>query len=154
MIERRIEVMVFDGCPNISAALDRARAAVSDSKVPATVELVHVESDDEAQRQRFLGSPTVRVDGRDIDPSAKDRDDFGMQCRVYSVSGRLDGAPPTEWIASALRGEAPRVASSPHPARGGCCAPSESERLAASCASPRSTEEPDRRDLRGSDGTT
>ena len=127
MIEKDVEVMVFEGCPNVDVALERARAAVSDSKVPASVRLVHVENDHEAQRQRFLGSPTVRVDGRDIDPSAKDRDDFGMQCRVYSVSGRLDGAPPKEWIASALRGESPHVAGSAPPASGGCCAHGESE---------------------------
>ena len=123
MIERRVEVLVFEGCPNVDVALERARAAVSDSKVPASVRLVHVENDREAQRQRFLGSPTVRVDGKDIDPSAKDRDDFAMQCRVYSVSGRLDGAPPTAWIASALRGESPDVVSSAPPVPGGCCAP-------------------------------
>ena len=134
MIEKRVEVLVFDGCPNIDVALERARAAVSDSKVPASVHLVHVESDEEAQRQRFLGSPTVRVDGRDIDPSATHRDDFGMQCRVYSVGGRLDGAPPADWIASALRGEAPRGADAAAFVRGaaggrggGCCAPSEGE---------------------------
>ncbi len=127
MIERRIEVMVFDGCPNIDLTLERARAALTDTNVTATVQLVHVESDDDAKRLRFLGSPTVRVDGADIDASASNRDDFGLQCRIYSVGGRLQGAPPADWIASALRGESPRSASSAPPARSDCCAPSEVE---------------------------
>jgi hypothetical protein len=98
-----VEVLAFDGCPNLEVALQHARAAVSSTGVSADIRIVHVGSDEEARSLRFLGSPTVRVDGTDIDPTAKDRDDFGLQCRVYSVGGQLGGAPPVEWIVSALR---------------------------------------------------
>ena len=108
MSERRVEVLAFDGCPNVELALERARVAVANTRVLAAVRLVRVESDEDARRLRFLGSPTVRVDGSDVEPAARDRDDFGLQCRVYSIAGSLHGAPPSEWIASALRGEAPR----------------------------------------------
>ena len=100
---REVEVLVFDGCPSVDVALDRARAAVATANVPADIRLVRVQDDGEAKRLRFLGSPTVRVDGVDIDPSIEDYDHFGLQCRLYSVGGRLEGAPPVEWIASALR---------------------------------------------------
>ena len=110
MSKRLVEVLVFDGCPNLEVTLQRARDAVIGAAPSAEVRLVKVVSDEEAQRLRFLGSPTVRVDGADIDPTATERDDFGLQCRVYSVAGRLVGAPPAEWIASALRGDAPRDA--------------------------------------------
>ena len=125
MTERRIEVMVFEGCPNIELTLERARAAITDTNVAARVLLVHVRTDEDAKRQRFLGSPTVRVDGADVDSSANHRDDFGMQCRIYSVGGHLEGAPPTEWIAAALRGETTPTASPSPSARGGCCASNE-----------------------------
>lgn len=82
---------------------------------------MRVQNDDEAMRLRFLGSPTVRVDGVDIDPSAENRDDFGLQCRLYVVGGRLEGAPPTDSIASALRREATNAAASRAPAVGGAC---------------------------------
>ena len=114
--------MVFEGCPNIELTLERARAAITDTNVAARVLLVHIRTDDDAKRKMFLGSPTVRVDGTDVDPSATHRDDFGMQCRIYSVGGRLEGAPPGEWIAAALRGETSRSASPSPSARGGCCA--------------------------------
>jgi hypothetical protein len=121
MSERRVEVLVFDGCPNVDATLARARAAVAATKVRAEVRLVRVESDEEAKRLRFLGSPTVRVDDEDVDRSAKLRDDFGLQCRIYSVDGRFEGTPPTEWIASALRGDF-RTEVVPIPAAcAGCC---------------------------------
>jgi hypothetical protein len=121
MNERRVEVLVFDGCPNVDATIARAREAVAATNVHAEVQLVRVESDEAAKRLRFLGSPTVRVDGVDVDGSASHRDDFGLQCRIYSVGGRLEGAPPTAWIAAALRGE-----SNDGPALGpasgaGCC---------------------------------
>jgi hypothetical protein len=103
MTERRIEVLFFDECPNADLAADHARAAVRAAGVAATLTLVPVRNDEEAQRLRFLGSPTVRVDGQDVDPTAATRHDFGMQCRVYRVNGRLEGAPPSEWIAAALR---------------------------------------------------
>ena len=106
MSERLVEVLVLDGCPNIDVTLERARAAVASANVSAEVRLVHVESDQEAKHLRFLGSPSVRIDGADVDPTAQDRDDFALQCRVYSVGGRLVGAPPSEWISSALRNEA------------------------------------------------
>jgi hypothetical protein len=106
MSDRRVEVLVFEGCPNVDVALGRARAAALAAGVGADVRLVLVQSDEDAHRLRFLGSPSVRVDGVDVDPSAAARDDFGLQCRVYASDGRLQGAPPVEWIASALRGEA------------------------------------------------
>ncbi len=121
MRKRDVEVLVFDGCPNVDVALERARAAVASANVPAEVRLVRVQNDDEAMRLRFLGSPTVRVDGVDIDPSAENRDDFGLQCRLYVVGGRLEGAPPTDSIASALRREATNAAASRAPAVGGAC---------------------------------
>lgn len=127
MNARHVEVMVFDGCPNIDVALERARAAVTSANVQADVRVVRVESDEEARRLRFLGSPTVRVDGADIDPTAIGRDDFGLQCRIYSVGGRLEGAPPAEWIVSALRGEVPQGGAAP-PQGSACCAPPEGRR--------------------------
>jgi hypothetical protein len=105
MTEKQVEVLVFEGCPNADATVERARAAVEAANVRAEVRIVCVESEDDARRLRFLGSPTVRVDGVDVDGSARERDDFGLQCRVYSVGGRLEGTPPEDWIAAALRGD-------------------------------------------------
>jgi hypothetical protein len=103
MTTKRVEVLVFDGCPNAEAAVERAREAIARANVTADLHVVRVESDDMARQLRFPGSPTVRVDGVDIEPAARGREDFGLQCRLYEVAGRLQGAPPTDWIAEALR---------------------------------------------------
>lgn len=68
------------------------------------VEVRHVEVADDAAAQAmlFLGSPTVRVNGRDVDPEASSRSDYAMQCRVYAVNGTLTNTPAREWIERAL----------------------------------------------------
>src|SRR5262245_32881844 len=103
MRPKKVEILTFEGCPNLAPALEHARRAILDAGVPAEVQVVRVENDPDAMRLRFLGSPTVRVDGVDVEPSAPSRDDYGLQCRVYSVGGRHDGAPPVDWIVAALR---------------------------------------------------
>jgi hypothetical protein len=100
-----VEVLYLDGCPNADVAVEHARKAVATVENGAEVRLVRVEGDEDAVRHQFLGSPTVRVDGLDVDTAARSRTDFGMQCRVYWVDGKIVGAPPMTWIERALRGE-------------------------------------------------
>jgi hypothetical protein len=103
MRRKQVEVLVFDCCPNREPTVERAREAIAHANVPADLRVVRVETDDEAKRLHFLGSPTVRVDGVDVEPATSSRDDFGLQCRVYAVAGRYQGTPPLDWIAAALR---------------------------------------------------
>jgi hypothetical protein len=107
MTTSTIEVIFFDGCPNVQLAVDRAREAIEAMGTDADVHLVRIDDDRDALEREFLGSPTVRVDGSDVDPSARGRTDFGMQCRVYAANGRLEGAPPRAWIEAALHGAVP-----------------------------------------------
>jgi len=96
----KVELLYFDGCPGYQALLPRLRELVGDAG--GELELRSVETLDSAVAERFLGSPTVRVDGRDIDPTAATRDDFGLKCRLYPVDGRLSPSPPEAWIREAL----------------------------------------------------
>src|SRR5437762_11265796 len=102
---RRVDVLVFEGCPEVEATIEQARRAIAAARVEAEVRVFVVRSAEEAERLRFLGSPTVRVDGIDVDRSALGRRDFSLQCRLYPVGGKLGCVPPPEeWIASALGG--------------------------------------------------
>ena len=100
---KTIEVLYFEGCPNVEVASDCARRAVETTGVLAEVKRVRIENHADAVRRHFLGSPTIRVDGQDVDVWARDRMDFGLHCRVYEIDGKLAGAPPAEWIEAALR---------------------------------------------------
>ncbi len=99
----RIEILFFDECPNVTLAETRVRQALSSTQGSADVRLVRVEDQSDAVRRRFLGSPTVRVDGVDVDDTAASRDDYGLQCRVYTNDNRLEGAPSIANILSKLR---------------------------------------------------
>src|SRR5262245_52690322 len=103
MALRVVEILYFDGCPHASTAADLVRAIIREAGTPADVREVPVATEEDAQRMRFLGSPTVRVNGRDVDPEAEGRADYGMQCRVYATGDGFDGLPPAEWIRDALR---------------------------------------------------
>jgi hypothetical protein len=58
----KIELLYFDGCPNHEALLPRLREILGQSGVPTEIDLCRIADDQAAQRERFLGSPTVRVD--------------------------------------------------------------------------------------------
>jgi hypothetical protein len=58
---------------------------------------------DVAQLHRFPGSPTIRVDGRDVDPSYQDPGDYTPRCRLYRTADGLRGLPERAWVETALR---------------------------------------------------
>ena len=99
----KVELLYVDGCPSYVAFLPRLCELLAQAEAHAPVEQRRVESDAAARRERFLGSPTLRVDGVDVDPGASDRTDFGLNCRLYPAGDGLRGAPPDEWVLSALR---------------------------------------------------
>lgn len=98
----KVELLYFDGCPGSERFLPRLRELVQLAGVGAELELRHVDSVEAAVRERFLGSPTVRVDGVDVEPDVEGRSDFGLKCRLYATPDGLRGAPPVEWVTQAL----------------------------------------------------
>jgi hypothetical protein len=78
------------------------RGLVAEQGSDADVELVHVHTNEEAQALRFVGSPTVRIDGRDVDPDTPG-EGYNLECRLYWVDGRPRAKPPRKWIADAMR---------------------------------------------------
>jgi hypothetical protein len=98
----RIEVLYFDGCPNHERLLERLPQLLEREGIDAEIALRDVPDAEAAQREQFLGSPTIRVDGRDIDPGARHRSDYGLKCRVYQTPNGLTGLPPDQWILDAL----------------------------------------------------
>jgi hypothetical protein len=85
----RIELLWWKGCPSQPEALADLRAAAAAIGLdPEAIDVIEVRSDEDAERERFTGSPTIRVDGRDLFPS--DGEPVGLACRVYR---RRDGRP-------------------------------------------------------------
>jgi hypothetical protein len=97
----KVEVLYFDGCPTYKTATKTLQTVLAEEGVEVEVELVAVNSDKEAQRLRFPGSPTVRVDGRDLFP-ATEREDWQLGCRIYATPEGLRGSPTAEMLKEAL----------------------------------------------------
>jgi hypothetical protein len=95
-----VELLYFDGCPGIERVLPIVGLLAEASG--ARVIQRRIETSKEAEAQRFLGSPTVRVDGIDVEPGAEERDDFGLKCRLYQTVQGLAGVPDADWVRDAL----------------------------------------------------
>jgi len=106
----KVEVLYFAGCPNHPPALARVRHILREEAVSA--ELVEVEVRDAAMAREvsFLGSPTVRIDGRDVERSARTSQAFGFGCRSYVADEVRTGLPPVEWIRDAVQEAKGKVA--------------------------------------------
>jgi hypothetical protein len=106
-----VELLDFEGCPSI----DRVVPVVAPLAEAAGANVVRrrVETPEEAEAQRFLGSPTVRVDGVDVEPGAEQRSDYGLKCRLYQTAAGLTGVPEQAWVRDALQ----RATSSHHGVR-------------------------------------
>lgn len=85
-----ITILYFSGCPNHPPAVEVVRGVVAELDIAADIEEVEVRGPSEAASLRFLGSPTIQVDGVDIEPAARSRTDFGFACRTYNGSGLPD----------------------------------------------------------------
>jgi hypothetical protein len=97
----RVEVLYFDGCPTYRAAEETLRGVLAQEDVEADVELVAVNTDEEAQRRWFPGSPTIRLNGEDLFP-VPNRVGYALGCRMYATPEGLKGSPTAEMIKEAL----------------------------------------------------
>ena len=100
----KVELLWWDGCPSYPEALEELRTVLrEEGHDPDAIESVEIESDEQAERERFPGSPTIRIDGRDAIASA-DGDPVGLTCRVYRLrDGRPSPTPDPEDLRDAIR---------------------------------------------------
>lgn len=100
----KIRLLKFDGCPNVEPTRRLIEEAIERLGVEASLDLIEV-TEETAPSERFFGSPTVQVDGVDVDPAAREREDYAMSCRRYATDGGPEGVPPRAMIEAALAGD-------------------------------------------------
>ncbi len=105
MTTLHVQLFSFGECPNRDAAMANVRAALDEERVVADVTEVAVEDPTLAQELRFLGSPSVRINGVDVEPAARSVEEFGLMCRTYQAPHGLEGAPSIEMIRAAVRAQ-------------------------------------------------
>jgi hypothetical protein len=94
-----IELLYVANCPNHAVALERLRATLSGVNFHMHVNEVLVRDREMAHSLRFPGSPTIRVNGQDVEPQVDRATSFGLMCRLY-VDG--SGAPSQDCLRVAI----------------------------------------------------
>jgi len=101
----KIRFLYFEDCPSHDEALRRLRQVLTEEAIPAEIDIVKVETDEQAKSLRFIGSPTVLVDDKDIDPQTGTQ--YGLACRAYQLEdGRISPLPSLSMIRRAVRAAA------------------------------------------------
>jgi hypothetical protein len=94
-----IEVLYVPNCPNHAVALERLREILPAESYYKHVNEVLVTDAEMAQSLQFLGSPTVRINGQDVEPPSQNTAAFGLMCRLYSDGS---GAPSRRKLRAAI----------------------------------------------------
>jgi hypothetical protein len=100
----KIELLWWEGCPSYPKALEVLRDVMAEEGLdPGAVEVREVATGADAEREGFVGSPTIRIDGREVAPEPGQA--AGLTCRVYRLrDGRVAPTPDPADIRDAIRG--------------------------------------------------
>jgi hypothetical protein len=97
-----VRFLFYEDCPSHEPALERLRGVLAEGDIDADVEVVEIESEEQARGLRFVGSPTILVNGWDIDLPPPDSH-HGLTCRAYRLEdGRISPLPSRGMIRRAI----------------------------------------------------
>jgi glutaredoxin len=98
----KIEFLYWDGCPSSPEAKELLAQVLEARDIEAQVEMREVRTEEEAESLGFPGSPTIRIDGRDVDPAGSNGRP-ALNCRIYYLpDGRVSPVPTREQLEAAL----------------------------------------------------
>jgi hypothetical protein len=98
----RIEVLYVPGCPNYVPAVERVQQVLASESLHVDVHGIPVNSETEAQVLHFPGSPTIRINGKDVEPQQTPP---SLSCRLYASQSGI----PSEAVLHAAVSQAKRV---------------------------------------------
>lgn len=103
MTAPRVELLWWEGCPSTEKARDLLAEAMSSRGLdPSAIEMREIETDTDAERESFVGSPTIRIGGLEVAP--EEGEPVGLTCRVYRTrDGRTSPVPDPQDIDEALK---------------------------------------------------
>src|SRR5437588_835885 len=97
-----VELLYIEGCPNHRPAVERVANILLESGVSEAVREMPVTNALQAKAERFLGSPTIRINGADVEPEVQGLSEFSYSCRTYTEQGKLSGVPSEDLIRRAI----------------------------------------------------
>ena len=99
----KVELYYFVGCPSWRLTLEYLKQALKAEGLSGGVDLVTVGSEADAQVIQFLGSPTIRINGADLEGLAAAARGYSFGCQVYVESDVSQGWPSADRIRQAIR---------------------------------------------------
>jgi hypothetical protein len=97
-----VEVLYVRDCPHYAGALVLVERVLRELGIDAELRTSLIGDQAAAERARFPGSPTIRVDGRDVEPASEPPAEVSVACRLYRLGHRLAGQPAERWVRDAL----------------------------------------------------
>jgi hypothetical protein len=97
----KTELLYFDGCPSWKTGLENLKTALKTEQLVDSVELVKVKDNSEAARLKFLGSPSFRINGKDL--WLEERESYSLSCRVYITPDGMKGWPSVEMLREKIK---------------------------------------------------
>lgn len=98
-----LELLYLAGCPHHDQAVDLVNSVLEAEGIPTEVQQILIRDREDADAHNFPGSPTVRVNGQDIERISTNQLGIGFACRTYVVDGKTLGVPPRSWLQEAVR---------------------------------------------------
>ena len=99
----KIELLYFDGCPNHTQALENLKQCLQELSLNEQIDRIKVERNDDAIAHRFLGSPSIRINGKDLEIDEDETTEYSMRCRRYQTELSWQGYPSKELILDTLK---------------------------------------------------
>ena len=97
-----IYILFIEGCPSVLSAAKHIKEVIAEEAIDAEISLVLIETLEDARRLHFTGSPTVRINGMDIEANVRDNKDYGLRSRTYYIDGKKTGCPSKSMIKNAI----------------------------------------------------
>ena len=96
-------MLTTPGCPHRAGAITLAERVCAELGSNAEIRVIDILDQQAAEAARFLGSPTIRVDGRDVEPDADRCVEYICSCRLYQGQHSLCPLPEEAWVRRALQ---------------------------------------------------
>lgn len=92
----KIDLLYFDNCPSWEQGLENLKSALASEKISIEINLIRIERDEDATTEKFLGSPSFRVNGHDL--WSEERRSYHLSCRVYTTETGMRSFPSSEML--------------------------------------------------------
>ena len=98
-----VELLYLPGCANHRSTVDLVQSVLRAESMPAEFQEIAIRDYAQASAHGFPGSPTIRVNGEDIEKISSLELNVGFACRTYVIDGKPQGVPPRSWLEQAIR---------------------------------------------------